>query len=312
MNKGIYALVCKANGKIYVGSSLNFRKRKSTHFSKLKQGVYVKAHPDLQEDYDLYGRGNFKFVIIEEFETDSIDFLLQKETDYIIRFGTFFEDKGYNLSIPSEKIFRKKFIEKYGEEFLKDLIWSSDELLEKEEYFYKKELASKDSSIYKIDINTNEILQEYSHPKFAAEEHNIKLKTLFEVLSGKKKNKLVLSHKGFVWVYKSKYEGGKDYRPSTLRSKTKIILNPRKKKERIKKEIVPYLERNLRRKEISLQNIETGEVKTFISQTEAANFLDIQVSSVGALIKGIKKKGGGGIAKITQWKGWKIYKPEEV
>jgi len=54
---GIYTLTCLINNKIYVGQTTDLDQRKSAHFSELK--LHRHRIPDLQEDYDKYGKENF-------------------------------------------------------------------------------------------------------------------------------------------------------------------------------------------------------------------------------------------------------------
>lgn len=56
---GIYFIECKANGKIYIGSSCNLKRRESIHFSYLSK----KKHPNIhmQSSYNKHGKENFSF-----------------------------------------------------------------------------------------------------------------------------------------------------------------------------------------------------------------------------------------------------------
>jgi group I intron endonuclease len=61
-NGGIYAIINKDNGRIYIGETENLRKRAKAHVNLLKAGNHYCK--DLQEDYD----NNFKIEIIELLE----------------------------------------------------------------------------------------------------------------------------------------------------------------------------------------------------------------------------------------------------
>jgi group I intron endonuclease len=60
---GIYKITCKIDGKVYVGGTSNLRLRKNNHYFTLKYGIH-KNHK-FQKDYDLYGKTNFEFEILE-------------------------------------------------------------------------------------------------------------------------------------------------------------------------------------------------------------------------------------------------------
>lgn len=64
MSSGIYKIVNNVNGKVYIGSTKNFDKRKQQHFYTLSQ---KKHHsPKLQRSYNKHGKESFEFQIVEE------------------------------------------------------------------------------------------------------------------------------------------------------------------------------------------------------------------------------------------------------
>jgi group I intron endonuclease len=63
MGSGIYIIRNKINGNVYIGSTLNFTKRKNRHFLYLKRGVHENKH--LQNAFNKYGEDIFEFVIIQ-------------------------------------------------------------------------------------------------------------------------------------------------------------------------------------------------------------------------------------------------------
>jgi len=64
MNQGIYKIINVVNNKFYVGSAVNLRKRKTRHFSELRNGRHNNRH--LQAAWLKYGEQAFVFVIVEE------------------------------------------------------------------------------------------------------------------------------------------------------------------------------------------------------------------------------------------------------
>ncbi|QIW88501.1 hypothetical protein [Pseudanabaena phage PA-SR01] len=44
MTSGIYQIINKENGKIYIGSTLNFKMRFRGHKSELRRGIHGNAH----------------------------------------------------------------------------------------------------------------------------------------------------------------------------------------------------------------------------------------------------------------------------
>src|SRR3990172_7792291 len=60
---GIYAILNKKNGHIYIGQSIDMLARKKSHFSELKCNRHDNQY--LQNAYNLYGRFKFGFVVVE-------------------------------------------------------------------------------------------------------------------------------------------------------------------------------------------------------------------------------------------------------
>lgn len=59
---GIYGIINKINGKIYVGSAFKILRRLQIHKDSLYRG---KDSPRLQLDWDKYGEHHFEFTVLE-------------------------------------------------------------------------------------------------------------------------------------------------------------------------------------------------------------------------------------------------------
>lgn len=77
-SSGIYAITNIVNGKRYIGSAINIRKRWNRHTSELDLGKHTNNH--LQHAWNKYGSENFQFSIIELCPADQ---LLDREQIYI-------------------------------------------------------------------------------------------------------------------------------------------------------------------------------------------------------------------------------------
>lgn len=297
MKKGIYAIICNSNGKMYIGHTFDFKTRKKTHWSKLGANKYLKGSEQLQLDWNQYGKSNFKFVIIEEIDTNSIDVMLRKEEDYIIRFGSFFEDKGYNVCLPVEKKFRKGFVEKYGEDFLRGLVVSNDDFLLREDWVSEK--ADLGRKVYQISKD-NQIVKVWRSRKEIQEVMGVTEKYSRNIIlnSNMGQSKVRKTWKNYIWVYGNNYNPTLDYSLFWIAKKKQL----KEKVIKVYKSIEDY---NIKRNPISLQNIVTQEVINFKSYSDVKKQLGFNVLP---LVKGWKSKGGGKKVIITQWKGWKIYK----
>ena len=63
-NSVIYKIVNIVDGKVYIGSAIDFEYRKNSHISTLRRNKHRNCH--LQNAWNLYGEGCFRFEIIEE------------------------------------------------------------------------------------------------------------------------------------------------------------------------------------------------------------------------------------------------------
>jgi group I intron endonuclease len=113
---GIYAVANTCNEHLYVGQSKCLWKRKISHFRDLEHNCH--SNPYLQNAYNHYGKGCFKFVVIEFIDLSELD---DKEQYWIERLKP-----EYNISHNVFEIYRggeKKKIEdvipyrKEGESF---------------------------------------------------------------------------------------------------------------------------------------------------------------------------------------------------
>lgn len=77
---------------MYVGSSLNIRRRAKDHFNSLKRGGHFNKH--MQMAYDKYGKKCFSIVPIEY--CNSKDEMLKKEEYWIHELESYKKEKGYN------------------------------------------------------------------------------------------------------------------------------------------------------------------------------------------------------------------------
>lgn len=104
---GIYLITNITNGKIYVGSSVNLRKRRNEHKSNLKNEKHVNMH--LQNAWKKYGEKNFTFSIIEL--VYDINKLLDREQYWIDKLNACDREVGYNLASIAGSVLGRKMTE---------------------------------------------------------------------------------------------------------------------------------------------------------------------------------------------------------
>lgn len=93
MKSGIYKITNTVNGKFYIGSAVDFKRRWNVHRCQLRQGRHHSPH--LQRAWDKLGENAFEFSVIECVEKDS---LLQVEQQYLDKLKPFDGHVGYNIS----------------------------------------------------------------------------------------------------------------------------------------------------------------------------------------------------------------------
>ncbi len=79
----IYKITNNVTGKIYIGSAVNFRKRKNAHLSALQNNRHENRY--LQRAYNS-SKESFVFEIIEELHTTIKEDIIKKEQYYLDRF----------------------------------------------------------------------------------------------------------------------------------------------------------------------------------------------------------------------------------
>ena len=91
INSGVYRIRNNVNGKVYIGSTINFKRRKVDHFKELRGNKH--PNPKLQKAYNKYGEENIVFEIVEYVAPEK---LLEREQYYIDSLNAV--NEGYNIA----------------------------------------------------------------------------------------------------------------------------------------------------------------------------------------------------------------------
>jgi group I intron endonuclease len=78
---GIYNIINLINGKIYIGSTILFSNRYKHHLFLLKNNKHKNQH--LQSSYNVYGKDNFKFIVVEIVNSKVVEEIRNIEQKYI-------------------------------------------------------------------------------------------------------------------------------------------------------------------------------------------------------------------------------------
>jgi len=100
-NIGVYKIINKIDGKIYIGSSLDLKRRFKEHKSHLKRDKHCNRY--LQRAWNKYGEDNFEFIILNSFESIECKDLLILEQEQIDLFKSYDSSLGYNLSKTADR-----------------------------------------------------------------------------------------------------------------------------------------------------------------------------------------------------------------
>jgi group I intron endonuclease len=92
---GTYLIRCKANGKVYVGSSrVSVGARKARHFQLLRRGLHFAR--GLQQDFNTHGADQFEFEVVSLIDDGTN---LTAERELIALHDATDPERGYNTII---------------------------------------------------------------------------------------------------------------------------------------------------------------------------------------------------------------------
>lgn len=89
----IYKIENIINNKKYIGLTNNPARRKRRHFYDLEKGIH--DNPHLQKAYNKYGKDNFIFEVLAEFDC-SLEEIKEHEKEFIKKYDTYLN--GYNCN----------------------------------------------------------------------------------------------------------------------------------------------------------------------------------------------------------------------
>lgn len=93
MDGYIYKITFNGTNKFYIGSTINFKRRKMCHIYNLRNGI---ANRKMQNTYNKYGESNIEFEILEKIQVNDRNELYDIEGKY---FDIFFEKSDSNSKI---------------------------------------------------------------------------------------------------------------------------------------------------------------------------------------------------------------------
>lgn len=89
----VYKIECLVNNKVYIGQTNNYKKRISLHKKQLKDNNHYNKY--LQEDYNMYGFNNFRYIELSQCDTRQQSYDME---DYWINYyGGIESSNTYNM-----------------------------------------------------------------------------------------------------------------------------------------------------------------------------------------------------------------------
>jgi len=207
---GIYSIINKINGLIYIGSTNHLYHRKNQHFSLLNLNKHF--NKKLQNSWNKYGHDQFEFSIIEECNLADLKI---KEQFWINFYQSYKSQNGFNLVKIAERFVlsdeTKNKISKNNSRYWKNKNFSIEHrnnMKKNSNKFWKnKKLSavhrknlsnSHKKNIVQLDENGN-LINEFLGIKEAAEKTGFSEIGIQQVLTGYKRKKIY----GFIFKYKS-------------------------------------------------------------------------------------------------------------
>lgn len=241
IKSGIYKITNIANGKIYIGSSVNILNRKNTHFSLLRKNKHYNKH--LQNSWNKHGERNFKFEILEYVSFKNRKELFEVEQKWIYETKCYNNEIGFNI----EKVVKDR--DRYGfkiseetREKLRNKIITDQTRINMSNAHLKKPI---------IQFNFNgELIKKWDSARECARELNILQCCIYECLVKDRR-----TYKNFIWIYKDEYDS--------------CGLN-----------LKDYINRHKQEKKVVQCDINGNKIKTWKSAQIIAKELNIDSSSI--------------------------------
>jgi group I intron endonuclease len=115
MTVAIYRITNTANGKVYVGKTLNLARRWAQHRAALASGEHVgRSSRAMCQDAAIFGHHVFVFEVLEEFDATNIETLAAREMHYLFENKAFDPLHGYNQTTfsPNSKRVVEQFVKR--------------------------------------------------------------------------------------------------------------------------------------------------------------------------------------------------------
>lgn len=301
----IYCITNKMNDDCYIGSAINFKKRKNQHLSMLKRNVHHCYK--LQKLYNKYGFDNLKFDILQD--NISIKELIKTEQKYLDELKPRLNTSKFAITGFSKVKDKICVFDLNGNHI--DTVISANKAAEKynltadkirevcnlnrrktgdftfrwEKYFNKHGIeiiksqlsnlkyTSASRPIFQVDLNS-EIIKQWPSAAAASDYYNVDSECIRLCASGKTDTSV-----GFKWKFVNEKLAKKA--EQTIQKRIEFKINNKKNHKRFN---------NKRSIPIMATHIESGKLFTFPSTNEAVRQLNLDQSGIWLNLNGRLKR----------------------
>ena len=194
---GIYGIKNLVNGKMYVGQAINIYKRWKDHIDDLDENKHYNLH--LQRSWNLYGKENFDFLVLEECQQEDLN---QREIFYVDKFDAYVN--GYNQTLGGDGSLGYKHSDDVIQKMCQIQQERFQDIENREVLRDAHEFESK--PILQIDFSGN-IVHEWPSVNWAAKMLNLNVIAITNALKLRQRKK---TYAGYIWAYVC------DYNPDTF------------------------------------------------------------------------------------------------
>ena len=190
---GIYGIKNHVNGKMYVGQAVNIYKRWKDHIDDLNENKHYNLH--LQRSWNLYGKENFDFFILEECQKEDLN---KKEIFYVDKFDAY--TYGYNQTRGGDGSLGYKHNDDVIEKMCQIQRERFQDIANREALRDAHEFESK--HILQIDFSGN-VVHEWKSVNWAAKTLNLNVIAITNALKLRQRKK---TYAGYIWIYVCDYD----------------------------------------------------------------------------------------------------------
>jgi group I intron endonuclease len=184
---GIYKIKNIKNGKVYIGSAINMRKRWNSHLNRLLHNKHDNQH--LQASYNKNGISYYELSILEHVE--NLEELLNREQYWMDFYNSYDRKCGYNAL----KIAGSNWKMKVSDETRKKL--RESHLNKKRSPEANKKIIEKmNKTVFQIDMNNLKIINVFKSCKEAGEIVGIFPQSIAQCC-----RRVTKTAKGYYWSY---------------------------------------------------------------------------------------------------------------